>query len=115
MPPLPSEEYPQPTMVAYRNLPSFTASLSRISTSMPQPSPGQKPFELRSYTFISLVDSAPVLAKPITSNGSMLRSTPPARATSICPATSELHAVETDSNEEEHAPSTVKPPPPKSK
>ena len=85
------------------------ASWSRMSTSMPQPSPGQNPLESRSYTRISPEASAQVLAKPITSNGSMLRSTPPAMATSSWPDASALAAVATDSSEDEQAPSTVKP------
>src|SRR6266699_822540 len=115
MPPLPSDDQPQPAMVAYRRSPWATASSSRISTSMPQPSPGQNPLECLSYTRISPLASAPVLANPITSNGSMERSTPPAMAASSSPLTSALHAVATDSSDDEQAPSTVNPPPPKSK
>src|SRR3954452_11983488 len=49
------------------------------------------------------------------SNGSMERSTPPATATSRSPSSSALHAVATDSSEDEQAPSTVYPPPLRSK
>jgi hypothetical protein len=61
------------------------------------------------------VDSAPVLAKPITSNGSIDRSTPPASMTSASPLARVRAAVATDSNDEEQAPSTVNPPPLRSK
>ncbi len=74
---------------------------------MPQPSPGQKPLECRSYRRISLLARAPVLAKPTISNGSIERSTPPTMATSISLSISALHPVVTDSSEEEQAPSTV--------
>jgi hypothetical protein len=47
------------------------------------------------------------LAKPITSKGSMLRSTPPAITVSSCPSASALQAVAIDSSEDEQAPSTV--------
>src|SRR3954470_4119851 len=86
-----------------------------MSTTIPQPSLGQKPLEPQSYTRISPLASAPVLAKPTISNGSMDRSTPPARATSTSPSRSDLHPVTTDSSDEEHAPSTVYPPPLRSK
>src|SRR5690348_7961710 len=107
MPPLPSDEMPQPATVAYTRRAASRASASRISTTMPQPSPGQKPFESRSYSFISRLASAPVLANPMISNGSIDRSTPPAIATSSSPSASALQAVATDSSDEEQAPSTV--------
>src|SRR6266481_6145589 len=83
--------------------PASIASGSRMSTTMPQPSPGQKPLDARSYTRISPVARAPVLAKPMISKGSMLRSTPPATAASAVPSMRALHAVATDSRDDEQA------------
>src|SRR5947209_3922633 len=82
---------------------------------MPQPSPGQKPLDDRSYTRISPVASAPVLAKPTISKGSIDRSTPPATATSTSDSSSDRQALMTDSSDDEQAPSTVYPPPRRSK
>ena len=55
----------------------------------------------------SRLASALVLAKPMISNGSMDRSTPPAIATSSEPSASCLHESTTASSEDEQAPSTV--------
>src|SRR5262249_54195255 len=110
-PPCPSDETPQPRITAYTRRSCRVASACLINTKKPQPSPGQKPCECWSYTRISPAARAAFLAKPTSSNGSRLRSTPPARATSRSPAARPEQAVDTASKEEAQAPSTVYPPP----
>lgn len=78
---------------------------------MPQPSPGTKPLARRSNGAISVGDRAPAFAKPTSSKGSRMISTPPAMARSRSPSASRLHADEIATSDEAHAPSTAKAPP----
>src|SRR3990172_9694367 len=70
-----------------------------------------KPLARRSYTLISPLVSAFVLAKPTSSNVSRLISTPPASARSRVQFEKPVAAVATAMRDEEQAPSTVYPPP----
>ena len=82
--PRPSLEPPMPRMTAWMVSSSAIASLSRLSTMTPAPSPMTNPFARASNGVECVGESAPIALNFAYVAGSMVRSVAPASMTSAC-------------------------------
>src|SRR6202789_3091002 len=94
-------------MTASIRSPADSESESRLSTTMPQPSPPTKPTAaLKNGEQVPLVESMPACAKAIDASGASIRFTPPASTIEHSCRRSDSQARCTATSDEEHAVST---------